>query len=591
MELRIKQHSGNMYPAGGIFIKGPSPLQWIREMQYLGLQPGTVPVHPLPALEGGTWGCLLICPEMPSDTGRNTPAYQAHPLLYVPGLSILYPAVTTSELDRLLDFDRHVLHPETGLVSLGEALSWEELLEFPEAAAVRISVPADPLFIPERARSFQVKSLPTEEVLSLMDEQLFPKKEKLEDKPLSPVEKGKLNFLRKLFTKKAPKAADDEESGTKNDTGKQDHTRSEPTDLFRKLRALAGIFSDRGRNWADGLQEDYEDLEKRNQEEIEKLLDMFRNNPEEALKYAVPIDEDGTGRGGDKARMQISRRWNDFSLADLFRNHAPQGGNGSSIISDEHMGELQQQYNAAAEEFIRKGEHQKAAFIYMKLLKNYWLAAQTLKNGGYYQEAASVYLKFLNNKAMAAECYEQGKMYQEAIDLYSELNQHEKAGDLYAVLGRRTEALALYNKVLEERLQQKQYLKAAELLRLKMQDESRAGQVLKEGWLQNTGHSAQQCLQEYFRHLPDSRLLMAEIEYSYAHELKGQNSEEAFLQVIKTPYNEHPELQEHLRNMAYEIIAKRVQQKPALIEELKVFNAGDRMLQRDTLRYRTQRKR
>jgi len=584
MELRIEQHSANIYPAGGIFVKGPSPLQWIREMQYLGLHPGPVQTYPLPAAEGGTWGCLLICPELPADTGRNTLAFLVHQRLYVPGHSILYPALTASELDRLLGFDRHVLHPETGLVRLGEALSWEELLSFPEPANVPVTAPAGPVFIPSHVRSFQVQPLPAEEALSFMDEQLFPQNEKLEDKPLSPVEKGRLSFLRKLFRKKEAQG----NKHTGKDTDQGGTGQSEPTGLFRRLRSLAGIFSDKGRRWADGLQDDYEELERRNRKEIEKLLDMFRNNPEEALKYAIPIDGEGTGRGGDKARMQISRRWTDFSLAELFRSNATQGGNGSSIISDEHMDQLQQQYKTAAEDFIHRGEYQKAAFIYLKLLKNYWLAAQTLKNGGYYQEAAGVYLKFLNNKALAAECYELGKMYGQAIELYTDLNEHEKAGDLYRILGRKAEANALYGKVLEDRLQHKQYLKAAELLRLKMEDDGRAQQVLKDGWL-NAHNGARQCLLEFYLHIPDTRVLMAEIENTYAGELNGQNTE-AFLQVIKTPYAKHPELQERLRDMAYEIIEKQVPQKPYLIEELKFFNSGDRMLQRDTQRFRTQQR-
>lgn len=60
------------------------------------------------------------------------------------------------------------------------------------------------------------------------------------------------------------------------------------------------------------MQQDYEDLERRNQKLVDKFLDLLRNNPAEALKYAIPLDENGSVRGGNNSSFTLSRRWFDF---------------------------------------------------------------------------------------------------------------------------------------------------------------------------------------------------------------------------------------------------------------------------------------
>ena len=126
---------------------------------------------------------------------------------------------------------------------------------------------------------------------------------------------------------------------------------------------------------------------------------------------------------------------------------------------------LQQQYTKTAQELINKKNTKRAAFVYMKLLKQYHQAADTLEQGKLYQEAATVHLNHTGNKLKAAQCYEKGKMTNEAINLFKELNEHEKVGDLYMSINNQRSGLEHYNMVLDQLKDQHQYVKASLLCR------------------------------------------------------------------------------------------------------------------------------
>src|ERR1700761_8084029 len=101
-----------------------------------------------------------------------------------------------------------------------------------------------------------------------MEENTFPQKKEFNDKPLGWGEKIKLGLLKLLF-------------------GSSDKIKASENRIIQSL------------------QEKLEDLERRNQSEVEKLMELFKNNPDEALKYAIPLDGEGTTRGGNMARFEM----------------------------------------------------------------------------------------------------------------------------------------------------------------------------------------------------------------------------------------------------------------------------------------------
>ncbi len=569
MELRIKLHDKNNYPLGGILVKGSSIAHWVRQIQGMGLCLANVSTYPIPdTTPNSIWGCFVVynVEKTKIDIGKNSYCQSINHILYIPEKTVLYPSLTQAEISKLFLGKPHLLHPEFGLVELIEAISWEAHIARNQFVSIQSRQPAPSVFIPKQIKSFQVKSVPADEVLKNLEEKTFPKQEKLEDNPLNPFEEAKLLFYRQLFEKKEAE-------------------KTEKTDLLSTLESIKNLFSPRQDNqWTKEMQEEYEELERRNQSQIEKLLDLLKKNPQEALKYAIPLDSKGTNRGGNNARLDISKMWTDFSL---FSNAPASSGSGSSTIQDQHFQQLEAQYYTIAQELIKEKDYLKAAFIYMKLLKNYHLAAKTLEEGRLYQEAASIYAKFLNNKEKAAECYEKGNMTTEAIELYKELNKNEKVGDLYISINKKKEAFAHYEKVIDEYRSKHQYLKASLLYKNKMEDEQGGQNMLLEGWRAN--QDAFNCLNNYFSNIKDTKSLGVEIQRIYADETNEKNKG-VFLQVIKYEYDKQNELAASVRDMAYEIISVRMLNNPATVSELLNFNKSDKRLVKDTIRYKLSQK-
>ncbi|MFY7965091.1 MAG: hypothetical protein ACOVO1_09360, partial [Chitinophagaceae bacterium] len=413
-------------------------------------------------------------------------------------------------------------------------------------------------------KSFQVNPVSKDEVLKNLEENIFPKKEQMPKESLSIFEKGKLAFYRLLFSITAQ-------------TGSSNITNQKPG-ILSVFEKIFGSKTEIVTKWFDKMEQDFEDLEKRNKKQVDKLMDMLKNNPEFALKYAIPLDETGTSRGGfNNGLLDMSVKWLDFSI---FNNSTQRDG--GSINLGDHYYELQQQYNKTAEALIAKKEYQKAAFIYFKLLKNHYKAAETLADGKFYQEAASIHLKHTGQKIKAAEYYEKGSMITESIEIYKELNLNEKVGDLYTAIHKRKEADVYYQKVVDNYKSTNQYVKASLIYKNKMNNEHAGQNILLSGWREN--RDAFNCLNNYFSNISDAKQLLTEINTMY-HTFVADVNRATFLQVIKYEYKKGNELAEPLKEMAYEIIAKEIKHNPSIVAELKNFNINNKELVKDTLRF------
>lgn len=425
MYLQIKPSQNNTFPLSGILIRGNSLRHWLQQLQSLRVNLQQVPVYVIPgSFPNSVWGCFAMLPleQWKEKTlNANEPCQYVYHNLYIPAYATIYPLLNAAEAAKLFANAPHILHPEFGLVALENPIVWSELLIPPGRNEHIIDSPQPAPFIPKEIKHAEIHALPPEEVIKSMEERDFPSKEKFSDKPLNWVEKIKLGILKTLFG--SAKTGENKEKKDKN--------------LFTKwVEKISDKMGPRVNQWIQQQQENLQDLERRNQTEMEKLMALFKNNPEEALKYAIPLDEGGTGRGGTTARFEMSKLRNNF---DLFGRSNANGGS-TSFEMDVYQ-KLQQQYNETARSLIAQKDYRKAAFVYMKLLKNNQLAAQTLEDGKMHAEAASIYLKYLQNKAKAAECYEKGQMFSDAIELYKELNENEKVGDLYMMQQKKKQPL------------------------------------------------------------------------------------------------------------------------------------------------------
>lgn len=576
MEISISPHPKNNHPLGAILVKGPSAAHWISEIQRMGFSLPEIRIFPVPGTAANSiWGCMII----PSGKinaeliGKNEFCQRISPNLYIAERSVLHPVATPAEIESLFT-TISVIHPEFGMAELTEPLDLQALLAEPELKSVIVTRPDPSAFIPAKVNSFQIQPLPPEEILRNMEEKIFPKQEKLEDEPLKPVEKVKLNIFRRLFKKTEQKPVTEGEA-----EGNWRGYSVEKTELLRGIESLISNIT--GRNdhqWSENMQQQFEDLEKRNREAVERLLDMLKNNPEEALKYAIPLDMDGSMRGEESGGFSLTKRWSDFSL--LSPNS--RSGGGTVDLSD-HFQDLHRQYNETAEKLIASQEYQKAAFVYMKLLKNHYKAAETLENAKFYQEAATIYLKHANQKAKAAECYEKGNMIMEAIELYKQMNSNEKVGDLYLAINKRNEAMVYFGKEADKYTESHQYIRASVIYKQKMQDDPAGQAILMRGW--NEGKDAVNCLTHYFDDIHDLKTLKREITEIYKAKPAFDSKQEQLLDVIRNEYSKNNELAETIRDMAYEIVSGRIDSNPAIVSMLKSFNREDRELVKDTIRY------
>lgn len=575
MQLQIKQAPQNSYPIQGILIKGAATSSWIQEIERMGFDLASIDCYPLPnTTPNSVWGCLIVSSNDLSkvDIGKNQYCQAIDKLLFIPEKAVIFPSLTSEELKELLHSKRYLMHPDMGMVELFNPIQWADWISPIKIKEAPIQRPISGVFIPKNIKTFQVQALSPEELLTQLEQLNFSEGKPL-DQPLNSSEKARLFLLRRLFKQHKEGNA----------------TTTKKNGLMGALESLKSKLSgNEETSWSDALQKEYEDLEKRNQNELDKLMDLLKNNPEEALKYAIPLDNTGAGRGSFgnlQGSWSLSQRWDNFSLFSKQINSGRLGGNAS--MAEDSFYKLQAQYRATAKQLIREKKYRKAAFIYLKLLKDFRKAAEILELGKLYQEAASVYLKHCNDKEKAAICYHKGNMHKKAIELYKELEKYELVGDLYLELNNQKDAFFYYEKVLEEHKKMGRYIKAAFLSRDKMNNMARAQHFLLEGWKNNT--DAFNCLNNYFNNIKDLTILKVELKTIYETTLHNKNAA-TFLRVIKYEFKKENVLAPYIRTIAYEIIAQQAPLNPNIIQQLAAFNKGNQNLDKDILRYKHQRR-
>jgi tetratricopeptide (TPR) repeat protein len=575
MYIKLKPSKSNHFPIGGFLIKADSVKVWLLEIQNMGFTLNEIEIYPIPGTTANSvWGCFVITSKKLTSqrVGKHELCQKVCANFFIPEHTIVTPVISETDQNSLFSTTPHICHPEFGFVQLEEEYNPAHYIEIPTEKFRYVREPEPSVFIPKQIKSFQIKPVPNEDILKKLEEKAFPKTEKLPDTKLSILEKAKLSIYKKLFSKK-----------NKAET----NSPTEHTDLMQNIDNFVKAIFHKKKDWSEGIQEDFEDLNKRNQKEIDKLMELLKNNPEEALKYAIPLDHSGVSRGQNSGQLQLSKIWSNFSLFgnDMFTGGS-RGSGGGSIDLGHHFNQLSDQYHKTAKELIDKKEYEKASFVYMKLLKDFNLAASTLENGKMYQEAAAIYLKHGNNKKKAAECYEKGNMTTKAIELYEEIGQYEKVGDLYLTIQNQPKAFHFFEKTVETYKQKKNYIPAALIYQYKMKDLFKTQNLLMEGWNHNI--QPYNCLNHYLENINDTKSLKSEIESIYT-KLTDENRE-LFLRVIQKEYDKKNELTNYLRELGYELIAKQIKINPRIASELKKFNKEDKEVMKDISRFNFKKK-
>lgn len=585
MELKLKIHSKNTFPKGGIFIKSASPEVWLHEIQNMGLTLRNIRVFPVSGARANElYGCLLVLDQSAGKitaVGKNNFYQLIEDKLFVPENTLVEPQITKEEWHNLFSEEYHFLHPEIGLVELKEEVNWKDLLQLPSEREIEVTEPSKTVYIPHFISSLRVE-VDQEKIL-----------EEIENPPSEEEMIAKLPF-------------------------------------------------------------DLQKLMKGNQKEMDKFLEFLDKNPKLALQLAIPLDTLGTSRGGNYGKFSFGSgksifNWNTgsgfssatmesfgkvfkygfiiffvlfirgcnpdngaFEFQSLFKglfgfiilalivglvvsllSRDSSSGNtskklgGSALIDSDRFATLHNKYEKLAQEYAANKEYQKAAHIYLKLLKNHQKAAEVLEKGELYAEAATIYLKYCKNKHKAAECYEKGRAYNEAIELYQELDNDEKVGDLYLILKNRKEANKHFRKVIENYKENFQYVKASLIYKDKIEDITEAQELLIVGW--RTNKDAGRCLNNYFANIKSAADLSLAIPNIYKSEVTSENAI-TFLHLLKHEFSKHESLEEITKNIAYEIVADSIDEKPDVASELLSFNVSNKSMLKDVMKYKLKMK-
>ncbi|AWH86614.1 hypothetical protein HYN59_16520 [Flavobacterium album] len=566
MELKIRPYHKNSYSRSAVLIKGADAGVWLKEIYRMGLEPENISMYALPGSAANElFGCLVV-PRggtKVNDIGKHNFMQCVNNVLFIPENTIISPGLSSAEWNSEFTAAAYVIHQETGLIELTEEIDWDALIAMPELKEAEITVPSKGVYIPRFIRSLSIEA---------------------DEAKLAEVIEGQVE---------------------KPDSGKL------PFNIDKVMKG--------------------------NQKEIDKLLKYLEKHPEEALKLGIPLDSIGSSRGGGGGRFKFGKTGSGmlspgsdlrtllyvvgvilgavfllglvFSgkvsssfpfilfvfigrfLYSAFKNDKRTGRTGgglSATIDHDKFSILRNRYEQLAEDFIAQKEYQKAAGVYLKLLKDNYGAAQVLEDGGYYGEAGAIYLKYCKDKPRAAECFEKGRLYAKAIDIYKELEKTEKVAELYAALNNEAEASRYYAMVAEDYVKNNQFVKASLIYRKKMGQPLKAQELLLEGW--HKKFDAHNCLNNYFANIDNVDVLAGEIKRFYANELEDSRME-AFLQVIKIEFHKHESLQVPVREIAYEIIAGSIEANPFIASELMGFNPKDTSLSKDVMKFKAQKNR
>lgn len=583
MHLILNPIHKNHHTLGGILIKGSSPMEWLAEMQRMGLSVG-MPVYPVAGAEANQiYGCIVQCNAREvKDLGRNELLQLVNQTVFIPQQADLVPRLSESEWEKLFADKMHVYLPAIGLAELEETVRWERLLVPPTQNHARITPPAKGVSIP----SGNIHTAAIDAPEAPLQDNPFGTAGDMSDLPFD---------IQKLM------------QGNSREMDKFLKFLEDNPELALKF----GIPLDELGAFRGGRDGQYRFKEQnRSSERFREFMDSDWGMLVKALFFIfigffvlILIIKMFSGKGGAgvsalpfmliffliKYLMKVYDEGDSSSGQSYGGGGSGAGGGGgglngrSFLLDTQRFDSLRQQYNRLAEEYYNNGEYDKSAHVYKTLLKNNYKAAEVYRTGKHYEQAAALYLA-LGNKQVAAECYEEGKMYTRCIPIYIELGKHEKVGDLYMLLNNREEADKYYTMVLDVHVSSGAYISAYHLVNDKMGNVERGRGYLLEGWRKN--HNSNACLKLYL----DSFETREEVENEAVkiyEKFVNDTNDLVFLKVLVNDIQAKDSNAQSavLKGLSYKIISGKLQKHPSVAGSLISLNPGDMEIAKEILRF------
>ncbi|MFO0820658.1 MAG: hypothetical protein U1A77_22105 [Pirellulales bacterium] len=352
-----------------------------------------------------------------------------------------------------------------------------------------------------------------------------------------------------------------------------------------------GGMSAKFRGWLDQRRQELSNqLDALRHREVERLLNLLEQRPDEGLKYALPLTGQHQPRGLAPPGARLAPRAPDFSLQGL-------GGTGGPAdvwqLTAQYRSRLRQKYLDLANREIQLGRRRRAAYILAELLGDLRAAATTLADGGHYREAATLYSQRLGDMSSAASCLVRGGLLVDAIAIYEKLARFETIAELYEKLDRPDDAARAYRMVVSSRLSAGDFKGAAHLLETKLQAPDEALNTLRLGWPDSV--QAESCLRETYRlwgqlgRHAQAQLYHDSLFAEHAHSLQGLVLARVLAEVAHK-YPDHA-TRSAAADRVRRIAAKRLGaanavERQGLLETVASLDPSDRLLGRDCQRFR-----
>jgi tetratricopeptide (TPR) repeat protein len=578
VELQLRYNKDIQLPASAALLHGGNTQAWLKQIGLWGIDARELTCYIIPesisSVKPAGLFVIFNNPVHIKSIDLLLPYGCVGNCLYIPCNAELVPKITAAELDHLLLWDLQIFHPVTGLVGFEKSnqVQIADLIIYPEIKNTDWSF-ADPGLADKPALSqIIVTPLSVEAVMEEIKtdvgqkpiEDIIPPKERK-----NPVLGKILTLIKliiglpilgllKLFEFLSKPLAGDHSN---NNSGKPG--------LLRELQT-----------W---IEKNLDELQKKRDSELKRLVDLFDKNTNEALQYAIPLNSPYLDRGKQAASSSIlGRRLTMFNLRGLGGGTAVDAWDVSNYYND-----LRTKYLKAAEKEIGQKDFKKAAYVYAHLLGDYYNAAKVLEQGSFYREAAALHKDHLKNIPAAAQCLERGGLYSEAIDLYKELKEDEKIGDLYMYIKQEDNAQEYYEYCVKRKIEADNLLDAARVVNEKMMQEERAKELLLQGWKSNYQHEP--CLKKYFEIIIEKE--GADIESTLNNVYKQHTTEKRmlpFLHVLEyVNFKTNSESVLHAsQEIAYEVLHKEaIKGNTQNLHNLKKFLPDNKLIGSDTSRF------
>ncbi len=571
LQLTHREHQDLGSPNGWL-LPGTDVGQWIRLLCASGMRnPDDQPLFVIPASTDDLSPGGLFVPAALRQAPKQALAYTLHhQRVFLPWNAAFKHPLLEDEYATLFLQDVNLVHPQLGHIGfeLSEALYLQDLVALPpiDDTPWNRAHPGLPPIAETLAIAAQAPPKDLEGMLA-------QSREDIGSSPPSEIPRGR--------------------PGKSKPGGQGKGGGGGSSGFVRAVKRFTKLFPESPnakRNWINRLEDWAESqLQREQSEEVDRLLQLFEADPDQGLRYALPIGGD-KGRGYTHPTTQLPERHVDFQLGKL--------GGGERIspwlLDHSQTQRLMQAYREAANRELQLGRHRRAAYIFAHLLSDYSSAANALKTGGYHREAAAIYQERLQNKQAAALCLREGGAFEEALQLYEELGEHETIAAIYLELGQLEQATDAYEHAVTYLVsERKDPLRAARILEEQLLQPDRAATLLLDHW---QAPRARDCLNAYF--LLQNRLGDYETATLTAQDLAARaSSPQDYLTVAKALAQASEALaqstfQETARDGARVVLGRflagperdEAQQREAM-KTLRSLDATDQLLRKDTKRY------